>query len=324
MNQTHRPVLLAEAVTALLESPLLQAESPEKFILIDGTFGRGGHSRALLEAIRFDAQLIAFDKDLQAIAEAKKISDTRFQIIHNSFASMAQHAEPASVAGVLLDLGISSPQVDEAERGFSFRRDGPLDMRMNTTTGLTAAQWLNQAGVDDIAHVIKTYGEERFALPIAKAIVARRELNQPLATTMELANLVAGLIKKREPGQDPATRTFQALRIFINKELDDLAIGLKAALDLLKPGGRLVVISFHSLEDRIVKQFMQMHSAVEVPRGLPIRAKDLPQGELELISRVKPSSTEVGENPRARSAVMRVAQKRSAEDGLIYRRQVSQ
>jgi 16S rRNA (cytosine1402-N4)-methyltransferase len=324
MNQTHRPVLLAEAVTALLESPLLQAESSEKSILIDGTFGRGGHSRALLEAIQFDAQLIAFDKDLQAIAEAKKISDTRFQIIHNSFASMAQHAEPASVAGVLLDLGISSPQVDEAERGFSFRRDGPLDMRMNTTTGLTAAQWLNQAGVDDIAHVIKTYGEERFALPIAKAILARRELNQPLATTMELANLVAGVIKKREPGQDPATRTFQALRIFINKELDDLAIGLKAALDLLKPGGRLVVISFHSLEDRIVKQFMQMHSAVEVPRGLPIRAKDLPQGDLELIARVKPSGSEVSENPRARSAVMRVAQKRSLEAGLIYRRQVSQ
>ena len=324
MNQTHRPVLLAEAVTALLESPLLQAESPEKFILIDGTFGRGGHSRALLEAIRFDAQLIAFDKDLQAITEAKKISDTRFQIIHNSFASMAQYAEPASVAGVLLDLGISSPQVDEAERGFSFRRDGPLDMRMNTTTGLTAAQWLNQAGVDDIAHVIKTYGEERFALPIAKAIIARRELAQPLATTLDLANLVAGVVKKREPGQDPATRTFQALRIFINKELDDLAIGLKAALDLLKPGGRLVVISFHSLEDRIVKQFMQMHSAVEVPRGLPIRAKDLPQGDLELIARVKPSSSEVSENPRARSAVMRVAQKRSLEAGLIYRRQVSQ
>jgi 16S rRNA (cytosine1402-N4)-methyltransferase len=324
MNQTHRPVLLAEAVTALLESPLLQIESPEKSILIDGTFGRGGHTRALLGAIRSDTQLIAFDKDVQAIAEAKKIRDSRFRIVHSSFASMAQHAEPASLAGVLLDLGISSPQVDEAERGFSFRRDGPLDMRMNTTTGLTAAQWLNQAGVDDIAHVIKTYGEERFALPIAKAILARRELNQPLETTMDLANLVAGVIKKREPGQDPATRTFQALRIFINKELDDLTLGLQAALDLLKPGGRLVVISFHSLEDRIVKQFMQMHSAVEVPRGLPIRAKDLPQGELELVSRVKPSSTEVSDNPRARSAVMRVAQKRSAEDGLIYRRQVSQ
>ena len=324
MNQTHRPVLLAEAVTALLESPLLQAESSEKSILIDGTFGRGGHTRALLEAIPSNANLIAFDKDLQAIAEAKKIIDTRFQIVHSSFASMSQHAEPASVAGVLLDLGISSPQVDEAERGFSFRRDGPLDMRMNTTTGLTAAQWLNQAAVDDIAHVIKNYGEERFALPIAKAIIARRELAQPLATTMELANLVAGVVKKREPGQDPATRTFQALRIFINKELDDLALGLQAALDLLKPGGRLVVISFHSLEDRIVKQFMQMHSAVEVPRGLPIRAKDLPQGELELISRVKPSSVEVSDNPRARSAVMRVAQKRSAEGGLIYRRQVSQ
>ena len=324
MNQTHRPVLLAEAVTALLESPLLQAESSEKSILIDGTFGRGGHTRALLEAIPSNANLIAFDKDLQAIAEAKKIIDTRFQIVHSSFAYMDQHAEPASVAGVLLDLGISSPQVDEAERGFSFRRDGPLDMRMNTTTGLTAAQWLNQASVDDIARVIKTYGEERFALPIAKAIFARRELNQPLVTTMELANLVAGVVKKREPGQDPATRTFQALRIFINKELDDLALGLQAALDLLKPGGRLVVISFHSLEDRIVKQFMQMHSAVEVPRGLPIRAKDLPQGDLELIARVKPSSVEVSENPRARSAVMRVAQKRSLEAGLIYRRQVSQ
>ncbi len=324
MNQTHRPVLLAEAVTALLESPLLQIESPEQSILIDGTFGRGGHTRALLGAIQPNAQLLAFDKDLEAIAEAKKIKDARFRIIHSSFASMAQYAEPVSVAGVLLDLGISSPQVDEAERGFSFRRDGPLDMRMNTTTGLTAAQWLNQAGVDDIAHVIKTYGEERFALPIAKAILARRELNQPLATTMELATLVASVIKKREPGQDPATRTFQALRIFINKELDDLTLGLQAALDLLKPGGRLVVISFHSLEDRIVKQFMQMHSAVEVPRGLPIRAKDLPQGELELISRVKPSSAEVSENPRARSAVMRVAQKRSHEAGLIYRRQVSQ
>ena len=324
MNQTHRPVLLAEAVTALLESPLLQAESSEKSIVIDGTFGRGGHTRALLEAMRFDAQLIAFDKDLQAIAEAKKITDSRFQIVHSSFASMAQHAEPASVAGVLLDLGISSPQVDEAERGFSFRRDGPLDMRMNTTTGLTAAQWLNQASVEDIARVIKTYGEERFALPIAKAIFARRELNQPLASTMELANLVAGVVKKREPGQDPATRTFQALRIFINKELDDLASGLQAALDLLKPGGRLVVISFHSLEDRIVKQFMQMHSVVEVPRGLPIRAKDLPQGDLELVARVKPSSDEVSDNPRARSAVMRVAQKRSLETGLIYRRQVTQ
>jgi 16S rRNA (cytosine1402-N4)-methyltransferase len=324
MNQTHRPVLLAEAVTALLESPLLQTEAPEKPILIDGTFGRGGHSQALLEAIQSNAKLIAFDKDLQAIAEAKKITDSRFQIVHSSFASMTQYAELASVTGVLLDLGISSPQVDEAERGFSFRRDGPLDMRMNTTTGLTAAQWLNQASVDDMAHVIKTYGEERFALPIAKAILARRELAKPITTTMELANLVAGVIKKREPGQDPATRTFQALRIFINKELDDLILGLQAALDLLKPGGRLVVISFHSLEDRIVKQFMQTHSAVEIPRGLPIRAKDLPQGELEIISRVKPSSTEVSDNPRARSAVMRVAQKRNLEAGLIYRRQVSQ
>ena len=322
MNNTHRPVLLAEAVTALLGSPLLQAPDHDNPLLIDGTFGRGGHSQALLKSLSPSARLIAFDKDMQAIAAANAIQDARLQIIHGSFANMAQHANPASVSGILLDLGISSPQVDEAERGFSFRRDGPLDMRMNTSTGITAAQWLAKASLEDIARVIKNYGEERFALPIAKAIVARRELT-PINTTLELANLVGGVVKKREPGHDPATRTFQALRIFINKELDDLESGLRAALELLKPGGRLVVISFHSLEDRIVKQFMQAHATVDVPRGLPIRDKDLPQGALELIARVKPSKTEVDENPRARSAVMRVAQKRVSEEGLIYRRKVA-
>lgn len=322
MNNTHRPVLLAEAVTALLDSPLLQAPDHDNPLLIDGTFGRGGHSQALLKSLSPSARLIAFDKDMQAIAAANAIQDARFQIIHGSFANMAQHANPASVSGILLDLGISSPQVDEAERGFSFRRDGPLDMRMNTSAGITAAQWLAKASLEDIARVIKNYGEERFALPIAKAIIARRELT-PINTTLELANLVGGVVKKREPGHDPATRTFQALRIFINKELDDLESGLRAALELLKPGGRLVVISFHSLEDRIVKQFMQAHATVDVPRGLPIRDKDLPQGALELIARVKPSKTEVDENPRARSAVMRVAQKRVSEEGLIYRRKVA-
>ncbi|MDP3621728.1 MAG: 16S rRNA (cytosine(1402)-N(4))-methyltransferase RsmH [Polynucleobacter sp.] len=322
MNNTHRPVLLAEAVTALLGSPLLQAPDHDNPLLIDGTFGRGGHSQALLKSLSPNARLIAFDKDMQAISAANVIQDARFQIIHGSFANMAQYANPASVSGILLDLGISSPQVDEAERGFSFRRDGPLDMRMNTSTGITAAQWLAKASLEDIARVIKNYGEERFALPIAKAIVARRELT-PINTTLELANLVGGVVKKREPGHDPATRTFQALRIFINKELDDLESGLRAALELLKPGGRLVVISFHSLEDRIVKQFMQAHATVDVPRGLPIRDKDLPQGALELIARVKPSKTEVDENPRARSAVMRVAQKRVSEEGLIYRRKVA-
>jgi 16S rRNA (cytosine1402-N4)-methyltransferase len=190
MNITHRPVLLAEAVTALISGPRISSsEASKNLLLIDGTFGRGGHTQALLAQLPSSAKIISFDKDLDAIAVAEKIKDSRLRIVHDSFASMAQYAEPVSVAGVLLDLGISSPQVDQAERGFSFRRDGPLDMRMNTTTGLTAAQWLNQAGVDDIAHVIKTYGEERFALPIAKAILARRELNQPLATTMELASL---------------------------------------------------------------------------------------------------------------------------------------
>jgi 16S rRNA (cytosine1402-N4)-methyltransferase len=184
-------------------------------------------------------------------------------------------------------------------------------MRMNTDQGLTAAQWLEQAPQEEITHVIKTYGEERFAFQIAKAIVAKREEGLSPKTTTELASLVASVVRTREAGQDPATRTFQALRIFINRELEDLELGLKAALNLLKPGARLAVISFHSLEDRIVKQFLQAHAKVEVPRGLPVREKDLPKSALEIISRVKPSDAEIQENPRARSAIMRVAEKRS-------------
>jgi 16S rRNA (cytosine1402-N4)-methyltransferase len=223
---------------------------------------------------------------------------------------MDQYALAESVDGILLDLGISSPQVDEAHRGFSFRREGPLDMRMNTEQGLTAAEWLEQAPQEEITHVIKTYGEERFAFQIAKAIVAKREEGLSPQTTTQLASLVASVVRTREAGQDPATRTFQALRIFINHELADLELGLKAAMNLLKPGARLAVISFHSLEDRIVKQFLQVHAKVEVPRGLPVREKDLPQSALEIIGRVKPSDAEVSENPRARSAIMRVAEKR--------------
>ena len=305
MNYSHRPVLLAEAVAALSSSKF-----SNNAVLIDGTFGRGGHSQALLNLLNSTARLIAFDKDLSALTSAKQISDPRFTIIHGSFATMAQYAKPNSVDGVLLDLGISSPQVEEAVRGFSFRRDGPLDMRMNTDHGLTAAQWLEQASQEEITHVIKTYGEERFAFQIAKAIVARREEGLSPKTTTQLATLVASVVRTREAGQDPATRTFQALRIFINRELEDLELGLKAALALLKPGARLVVISFHSLEDRIVKQFMQSHAKVEVPRGLPVREKDLPQSALEIIGRVKPSEHEVQENPRARSAIMRIAEKR--------------
>jgi len=311
MNTTHRPVLLAEAVTALINCPLIQEPDQAKnILLIDGTFGRGGHTQALLKQLPSSARMISFDKDLDAIAVAQQINDPRLQIVHDSFAQMGQYAEPESADGILLDLGISSPQVDEAHRGFSFRREGPLDMRMNTEHGLTAAQWLEQAPQEEITHVIKTYGEERFAFQIAKAIVAKREQGLSPQTTTQLASLIASVVRTREAGQDPATRTFQALRILINRELEDLELGLRAALKLLKPGARLAVISFHSLEDRIVKQFMQAHSKVEVPRGLPVREKDLPQSALEIIGRVKPSEAEVLENPRARSAIMRVAEKR--------------
>lgn len=311
MNNTHRPVLLGEAVTALTNGPLIQHQNPtDSILIIDGTFGRGGHTQALLKQLPANARMISFDKDLDAIAVANKINDQRLTIVHDSFASMDQYAEAESVDGILLDLGISSPQADEAHRGFSFRREGLLDMRMNTNQGQTAAEWLVLASLEEITHVIKTYGEERFAFQIAKAIVAKREEGLAPKTTTQLANLVASVVRTREVGQDPATRTFQALRIFINCELEDLELGLKAALKLLKPGARLAVISFHSLEDRIVKQFLQSHAKVEIPRGLPVREKDLPQSTLEIIGRIKPSESEVIENPRARSAIMRVAEKR--------------
>ena len=307
MNNIHRPVLLAEAVTAMISGPSFQ---PNSAVIIDGTFGRGGHAQALLDTLGKEIRLIAFDKDPEAIAKAQTLRDPRLQIIHSSFANMEQYLQSESVDAVLLDLGISSPQIDTPERGFSFRFEGPLDMRMDTTRGISAQEWLVSAAVDEIAQVIKTFGEERFATTIARAIVKQREEGRPVQTTKGLAELIASVVKTREPGQDPATRTFQAIRIFINQELTDLEKGLAAALKVLKAGGRLVVISFHSLEDRIVKQFMQAHAQVSIPRELPIRAKDLPQGDLEIIARIKPSATEVYENPRARSAVMRVAQKR--------------
>jgi 16S rRNA (cytosine1402-N4)-methyltransferase len=308
MNYSHRPVLLAEAMTALTGGNL-----SSNAVFIDGTFGRGGHTQALLNLLSPQAQLLAFDKDLSALATAQLITDSRFTIVHSSFAAMAQFAKAASVDGVLLDLGISSPQVEEAARGFSFRRDGPLDMRMDTSQGITLLQWLEQASSEEITEVIKIYGEERYAPAIARAIVAERTAENLPKTTLGLAQLIAKVVRSREPGQDPATRTFQALRIFINRELDDLQLGLQAALTVLKPGGRLVVISFHSLEDRIVKQFMRAHATVEMPRKLPVRAKDLPQAELKVIARVRPSVQEVNENPRARSAVMRVAEKQGID-----------
>jgi 16S rRNA (cytosine1402-N4)-methyltransferase len=307
MTFTHRPVLLAEAVTSVLGETT--SSEQQSITIIDGTFGRGGHSREILKHLNSQSKLIAFDKDLQAIAEAKTIQDPRFQIIHESFASMAEQVPSNSIDGVLLDLGISSPQIDDPSRGFSFRADGPLDMRMDTTRGQSAAEWLAVAEQKEIARVIKEYGEERFALQIAKAVIARREQGDPLTRTGELASLVASVVRTREAGQDPATRTFQAIRIYINQELADLEGGLRAAFQCLKPGGLLAVISFHSLEDRIVKQYMQGLSKVSVPRGLPLTENQMPKPQAELLGRIKPSEQEVHENPRARSAILRVMRK---------------
>ncbi|MGF6510677.1 16S rRNA (cytosine1402-N4)-methyltransferase [Paraburkholderia sp. 32] len=304
----HRTVLLNEAVDALVT----RADGT----YVDGTFGRGGHSRLLLERLGEAGRLIAFDKDPLAIATAQKIADPRFAIVHESFASLrAAMAERGvgRVSGVLLDLGVSSPQVDDPERGFSFRADGPLDMRMDPTRGESAADWLARATVQELTEVIRDYGEERFAFQIAKALVARRAESDrlgPLVSTGELAQIVANVVKTREKGKDPATRTFQAIRIHVNQELAELQVVLDAALSLLEQGGRLVVISFHSLEDRIVKRFMQAHaSAPAVDRRLPIRAVDLPSPPLKIIGRVFASDAEVAGNPRARSAVMRVAER---------------
>lgn len=303
----HRTVLLDEAVDAL------KLEGPRKSgIYIDGTFGRGGHSRLILSRLAADGRLIAFDKDPQAIATAQAVADPRFAIVHDSFATM-QDALAArgveQVDGILLDLGISSPQVDDASRGFSFRQDGPLDMRMDTTRGMSAADWLATAPETQLEKVIRDYGEERFAFQIAKAIVARRAV-EPISGTRQLAAIVANAVKTREKGKDPATRTFQAIRIFVNQELEDLEAGLSAAYAMLAPGGRMSVISFHSLEDRMVKQFLASKANVAQPdRRLPIRAVDLPQPLMKLVAKIKPSDAEVTANPRARSAVLRVAER---------------
>ncbi len=306
MNQpaawTHTTVLLTEAVQALVT----QAEGT----YVDGTFGRGGHARAVLAQLGPAGRLVAFDRDPQALQAAAAITDARFAVRHANFEAMAGELAALGipqVQGVLLDLGVSSPQIDDPARGFSFRHDAPLDMRMDTTRGETAAEFLARAELRDIAGVIKDYGEERFAVPIAKAVVARRESGAPVQRTGELAALVARVVKSREPGQDPATRTFQALRIHVNAELSSLEQGLKAALALLAPAGRLVVISFHSLEDRIVKTFIARESRDEVDRRAPFAP---PRAlRLRALGRVRPSAAEVAANPRARSAVMRVAER---------------
>ena len=299
---SHTTVLLSEAVQALV--------TQTNGVYVDGTFGRGGHSRAVLAALGPQGRLIAFDKDLEAVAAAQSITDPRFVMRHGDFGDMATALAELGISrvdGVLLDLGISSPQIDNPARGFSFRQDAPLDMRMDTTRGETAAEFLARADVRDIEGVIRELSEERFAASIAKALVARRESGHPVRSTLELSALVAGAVKTREPGQNPATRTFQALRIHVNAELEALQQGLKAALALLAPNGRLVVISFHSLEDRIVKTFIAAESRDVVDRRAPM-APPKPL-KLKALGRIKPSAAEVAANPRARSAVLRVAER---------------
>jgi len=306
----HTTVLLHEAIDALVTKP--------DGIYVDGTFGRGGHTRELLSRLGPGARVIGIDRDPVAVAAAREgpdaVRDPRFEIVHASFAQL-----PAALAargigkitGLLLDLGVSSPQIDTPERGFSFRFDGPLDMRMDTTRGETAADFLARADERQLAEVIRDHGEERFAVSIAKALVARREGGRPVRTTRELADIVARAVKTREPGQDPATRTFQALRIFVNAELEDLQQGLTVAMQLLVPHGRLAVISFHSLEDRIVKRFIVRESKSEPDRRAPF-AEPLPT-RLKALARIKPSAAEIAANPRARSAVLRVAERSEVE-----------
>ena len=298
---THRTVLLNEAVEALHIQPGGH--------YIDATFGRGGHSRLILSMLSADGSLTAFDKDTEAVAEAKTIADARFSIRHEGFDQVG-NLPPASAMGLLMDLGISSPQIDNPARGFSFRSDGPLDMRMDTTRGQSVAEWLADASIDSMTEVIRDYGEERFAGQIAKAIDRRRQERGALRGTAELAEVVAGAVKTREPGKDPATRTFQAFRIFINAELEELQQALEASLKVLQQGGRLVVISFHSLEDRIVKQFIAEHSREVFDRRAPFAEPKVMR--LTALGRTKPSELEIAANPRSRSADMRVAQRTKA------------
>ena len=306
LDKSHISVLLDEAITGLAINP--------DGVYIDCTFGRGGHSSLILSQLSENGRLIAIDRDPSAIQSAEKFADDpRFSIEHEGFADLRNIAEKhqllEKVDGILLDLGVSSPQLDVAERGFSFMNDGPLDMRMDTTRGQTAAQWIAVADVEDITWVLRTFGEEKHAWRIANAIVDARE-ETPFTRTSELAKIIKTTAPQREIKKHPATRSFQAIRIYINSELEQIEKVLDASLSVLAENGRLVVISFHSLEDRLTKQFMKKHSqGKKVPRGLPISEEELNKGKkLELIGRrLKPSLSEVEENKRSRSSVMRVA-----------------
>ena len=303
-------------ISVLLEESIFGLAIQDDGVYIDGTFGRGGHSGLVLSNLGQNGRLIAIDRDPTAIAAAKKFADDqRFTIEHTGFADLAdvaaKHDLVGKVNGILLDLGVSSPQLDDAERGFSFMNDGPLDMRMDTSKGQTAAEWLAVADVEDISWVLKTFGEEKHAWRIANAIVDSRD-EQPLTRTSELAKLIAKTAPQREIKKHPATRSFQAIRMYINSELDQIEKALNAALDVLAPGGRLVVISFHSLEDRMVKQFMAKHSqGKQVPRGMPITEAELQKGKkLSLVGkRLKPTKGEVERNVRSRSSVLRIAER---------------
>jgi 16S rRNA (cytosine1402-N4)-methyltransferase len=301
----HATVLLNEAVEALEIKP--------DGVYVDGTFGRGGHSRLILEKLGERGRLIALDKDPTAIAAGKAIVDSRFLLVHSGFEHLGEVLSSLGVGkvdGILLDLGVSSPQLDDEQRGFSFRFDAPLDMRMDTSRGQTAAEWLAIADENELTEVIRDYGEERFARQIARAIVAARQ-EREIVTTKQLSDLVAQCVRTREPGKNPATRTFQAIRIYINRELEELESVLPQCVDQLKTGGRIAVISFHSLEDRMVKHFLrEAAQGDKLPKNVPIRAADVPQGKLRLAGKpVYASAEEVAANPRARSAVLRVAER---------------
>lgn len=306
-NGGHVTVLLNEAVTGLQVQPA--------GVYVDGTFGRGGHSRLILSQLGKDGRLVVFDKDPQAIAVAQELArqDARVLVVHEGFSALKRSLQQLGISrinGALFDLGISSPQIDDAGRGFSFRFDAPLDMRMDTTRGQSAAQWLAVAEEQDIHEVIKNYGEERFSRQIARTIVAQRE-QSPITTTGQLARLVAQVVRTHERGQDPATRTFQAIRIFINRELEEITVVLPQVMECLVAGGRMAVISFHSLEDRIVKKFMQQHSKpAPLPRWAVVKEAEREPPPLRLIGKAqKPAPAEIEVNPRARSAVLRVAER---------------
>jgi len=300
-------------VTVLLKAAVDGLKVRADGVYVDCTFGRGGHSREILARLGVRGRLIAMDRDPHAAGLRGEFDDGRFELVHSSFSAFAgvlAERGISAVDGILFDLGVSSPQLDDAQRGFSFRVDAPLDMRMDTSRGETAAAWLAAADEGEIREVIRNYGEERFARQIAAAIVAARA-RSPVATTRQLAGIVAAVVRTREPGQNPATRTFQALRIHVNQELEELTRVLPQCVEALAPGGRLAVISFHSLEDRIVKRFLREQSQPpQLPSRLPLRAAELPAPRLALIGKLqRPDAEEIAANPRARSAVMRIAEK---------------